>query len=482
MSLGFRGQGARVAAIVFVALAALVSIGQMARRAHPSNGGAAASAYHLDALAREVLEELVHIDTTTGTGSATRAVEAVRSRLLGAGFPAVDLVIAGPGGRKQNLVARYRGTGRRPPLLLLAHADVVEARREDWSVDPFTLLERGGFLYGRGTVDMKDMAAAFVSNLVGLREDGYCPDRDVIFALTADEEGGDANGVEWLLGNRRDLIDASLCLTEGGGGQIHDGRYAAYLVQASEKVSATFSIVARGPGGHSAVPGRENAVYRLAAALSRLATHQFPVSINDVTRPFFGRMAPVEGGSLGRDMSALVSGAVPDADAARRLSRHPYYNALLRTTCVTTSIEGGGAENTLPRTAAATVNCRLMPGSGADEVQQALAAAIADPAVSITLVGRTEPAPPSPVAREVLEAVAGTVGEMWPGVPVIPAMGTGTTDARFLRRAGIAAYGLGPFRNVEDNRAHGPDERIGVKQFHEEREFLYRLIKKLSGT
>lgn len=470
------------AVAALVALGALAAAGQVAR-----SGGAAsvrtatAPSFHLNRLALDVLRELVAIDTTVTAGSATRAAEAVRARLLNAGFAASDVVIAGPGGRKQNLVARYRGTGRRAPLLLLAHADVVEARREDWTVEPFTLLERGGYLYGRGTTDMKDMAAAFVANLASLRREGYRPDRDVILAFTADEESGDANGVEWLLRNRRDLIDASLCLTEGGGGQIHEGRYAAYTLQAAEKGYATFSLEARSPGGHSALPGPDNAIYRLAAALTRVAGHQFPAALNEVTRSFFARMGPVEGGSAGRDMSALGAGPVPDSESVRRLSRLPYYNALLRTTCVATGIDGGHAENALPQKATALLNCRLLPATEVSDVERALTQVVGDPAVSITLVDRTEPAPPSPPAGEVVNAVDEAAREMWPGVPVIPVMGTGTTDARFLRRAGIAAYGVGPFRDIEDNRAHGRDERIGVKQFYEEREFLYRVIKKLTG-
>ncbi|RPJ75171.1 MAG: M20/M25/M40 family metallo-hydrolase, partial [Acidobacteria bacterium] len=298
------------AVAALVALGALAAAGQVAR-----SGGAAsvrtatAPSFHLNRLALDVLRELVAIDTTVTSGSATRAAEAVRARLLNAGFAASEVVIAGPGGRKQNLVARYRGSGsNRRPLLLLAHADVVDARREDWSVDPFTLLERGGFLFGRGTIDMKDMVAAFVTNLIGLRGEGYRPDRDIVLAVTADEEGGEANGSEWLLRNRPDLIEASLCLTEGGGGQIHEGRYAAYTLQAAEKGYVTFSLEARSAGGHSSLPGPDNAIHRLAAALTRGASQQFPVALNEVTRTFFARMGPVEGGSVGRDMSAMVAG------------------------------------------------------------------------------------------------------------------------------------------------------------------------------
>ena len=480
---GVRSATVRAAAVALAALAVLVGAVQSGRPRQASSLRASlAPSYDPNVLARDVLAQLVALDTTEATGSTTKAAEAVAARFLAAGFPPSDVHVVGPGGRKQNLVVRYRGTGARKPLLLLAHLDVVNARREDWRVDPFTLLERHGFLYGRGTTDMKDMAAAFVSNLLTLRQEHHRPERDVVLALTADEEGGNANGVEWLLGNRRELIDASLALTEGGGGQVHEGRYAAYTLQAAEKAYVTFEVRARGAGGHSSVPGTDNAIGRLAAALTRITSLQFPVSLNEVTRAFFQRMATVEGGALGRDMTALVAGAAPDPDAARRLSRLPYYNALLRTTCAITGVEGGSGENGLPQSASALVNCRPLPGTSLAEVEGALKRVVADSAVAVAVVERTEPAPPSPLPGEIVGAVEAVAGEMWPGVPVIPAMGPGATDGRLLRPAGIPTYGVGPFRDIEDNRAHAVDERIGVKQFYEEREFLYRLIKNLTAT
>ena len=437
----------------------------------------------LDVEARAILQELVEINTAEPHGS-TAAALAMAARFRGAGFPEEDIHLAGPEERKQNLVVRLRGDGgSSKPLLLLAHLDVVEARREDWSSDPFTLVEREGYLYGRGTTDMKDMAACWVVTLLDMKRRGVRPVRDVVLALTADEEGGGANGVDWLVRNRRELIDAAVCLTEGGGGQIHDGRYVVYNLQAAEKVYLTFRLEATDAGGHSALPRAGNPISRLAAALTRLEAHRFPPRLNEVTRGFFTRMAEVESGSIGLDMRRLVSGEAGEADtAARRLSRLPYYNALLRTTCTTTRVEGGHAENALPQRATAWVNCRLLPEEVPDEVERALVQAVGDSQVSVSRVGEAHPGPAAPLLPEVVEAVSRAVGEMWPDVPVVPTMLTGATDGRILRRAGIPTYGLGAFKNVEDSRAHGRDERIGIRQFREERALLASIVTRLSGA
>jgi acetylornithine deacetylase/succinyl-diaminopimelate desuccinylase-like protein len=432
-----------------------------------------------DALARDVLRELVEINTTDSAGSTTRAAEAVAARLKLAGFSDEDVQVLGPNPRKGNLVARYRGTGARRPLLLLAHLDVVEARREDWSFDPFTFLERDGFFYGRGTSDMKDMASCWVANLIELKRQGYRPDRDIILALTADEEGGDSNGVQWLLKNRRPLVDAELCLNEGGGGQIQNGRYVVNNVQAAEKVYQSFALVVRNPGGHSSLPSKDNAIYRLAAALTRLSAYEFPARLNEVTREFFGRMSRIEQGNRARDMKALV-GPSPGAAVVARLSRSPYYNALMRTTCVATMLEGGHAENALPQMARAVVNCRMLPDEAADNVQRTLVRVVADPAVSVAPVEPASPGPASPLTPALVRALDRVTAAMWPGVPMVPVMGTGATDGKWLRMAGIPTYGLGPFEEVDANRAHGRDERIGARQFYEEREFLYRIIRALT--
>jgi len=432
-------------------------------------------------LAREIYRELVEINTTDSIGDNTRAAEAMAARLRAAGFPASDVQVVSPMPRKGNLVARLHGTDRRRPLLLLAHLDVVEARREDWSVDPFTFLEKDGYFYGRGTADDKAMAAIWIATLIRLRQEGYRPDREIIVALTADEETGPANGVEWLIEKHRSLIDAELALNEGGRGQVKDGRYLVNAVQASEKVYQSFQVEVTNPGGHSSLPPKENAIYRLAAALGRLAAFDFPVRLGEVTRAFFERMAALEGGATGADMKALLR-TPPEPAAVARLSQSPFYNAQMRTTCVATRLEGGHADNALPQMARAVVNCRALPGTPAEEVQETLVRVLADDALAVTSLAPAKPSAPSPLTPDIMGPVEAVTRAMWPGVTVLPIMGTGATDSLYLRRAGIRAYGVsGLFGDVDDNRAHGRDERMGVRQFHEGREFLYRLVKRLTS-
>ena len=428
-----------------------------------------------------IYKELVEINTVDPNGDNTRAAEAMAARLRAAGFPAGDVQVLTPQPRKGNLVARLRGTGKRRPLLLLAHLDVVEARREDWSLDPFTLTEKDGFFYGRGTGDDKAMAAIWIATLIRLRQEGYRPDRDIIVALTSDEETGPANGVHWLVEHHRDLIDAEVALNEGGRGQIKDGRYLANGVQASEKVYESFRLEVTNPGGHSSLPRKDNAIYRLAAALGRLAAFDFPVQLSEVTRAYFDRMASIAPGPEADDMKAVLR-TPPDAAALARLSDSPYHNALMRTTCVATRLEGGHADNALPQMARATVNCRILPGTPAGEVQATLVKVVADDSVTITSLAPAKPSPPSPLQPDVMGPVEEVTRELWPGVPVLPMMGTGATDSLYLRQVGIRAYGVsGLFGDVDDNRAHGRDERMGVRQLYEGREFLYRLVKRLSS-
>jgi acetylornithine deacetylase/succinyl-diaminopimelate desuccinylase-like protein len=468
--------------VVRLLVAFLFTFGAIAPGGRPARGntGQGTAAVAGDPLARDVLKELIEINTTDSVGSTTRAAEAMAARLKAAGFADSDMQVLGPDPRKGNLVVRLRGTRARRPILLLAHLDVVEARREDWSFDPFTFLERDGYYYGRGTSDMKDMAAAWVANLIRYRREGFTPSRDIIVALTADEEGGAFNGVDWLIRNHRDLIDAEYCLNEGGGGQIHNGRYTVLNVQAAEKVYLSFALVSKNPGGHSSLPVKDNAIYHLAGALSRLARFDFPVRLNEVTRAYFDRMSRVEKGQLAADLKA-VTARTPDPAAVTRLSRVAYYNALMRTTCVATELEGGHAENALPQTARAVVNCRLLPDESPSAVQQTLSRTVADTKVSVAPIGEPDLAPASPLNPGMMRGVEGVTSAMWPGVPVVPVMGTGATDGRILRRAGIPTYGLGAFENIEDNRSHGKDERIGVRQFNEEVEFLYRLVRTLAS-
>ena len=389
------------------------------------------------ALAREILEELIEIDTTDSTGDTTEAAEAMARRLLDAGFPEEDVNVLAPRAGKGNLVARLRGSGSAEPILLLAHLDVVEAHAEDWSFDPFTLLERDGFYYGRGTADDKAMAAIWIANFILMKQEGFVPSRDLIVALTADEEGGGYNGVRWLLANRRELIDAVFCLNEGGGGRMKDAVRLSNNVQLSEKIYQSFRLEVRNRGGHSSIPREDNAIYQLSQALVRIAEHQFPMQLDEITSTYFERMA---------------------------------------------SFVSGHAENALPQSARATVNCRIFPGSDASFVQAKLADVIADETITIVALHTATPSPPSPLSPEVVDAIERVTDEMWTGVPVIPTMSTGATDGLYLRNQGIPTYGVsGIFGEIDDIRAHGKDERIGIEAFFEGREFLDRLTRTLAG-
>ena len=437
-----------------------------------------------DARARDIFKQLIEINTTdTPAGSVTKAAEAVAARLKAAGFPAADVVVAGPDPRKFNLVARYRGTGARKPLLLLAHLDVVEARREDWSFDPFVFLEKDGYFYGRGTSDDKSMAAILTANLLRFKEEGFKPDRDLILALTADEEGGSFNGVEWLVKNKRELIDAEVAINEGGSGEMRKGKYQINQVQAAEKVYQDFRLESRNPGGHSSRPIRDNAIYHLSEGLARLEKFDFPANLGEITRTYFERMAGFEADSRVAAAMRAVAQPTPDRQAVRLLSgTSPYYNALMRTTCVATRLEGGHANNALPQLASANVNCRILPGESPASVKAKLEEAIADPKVAVAFVDEAKPSQPSPLTPTIMEPLETISAAMFPGVTVVPVMGTGATDGLYLRNAGIPTYGVeGIFYERDDNRSHGRDERVGVKQFFEGLEFQYRLIKALAA-
>ena len=437
-----------------------------------------------DSAARDIFKELIEINTTdTPSGNVTRAADAMAARLRAAGFPPADVQVLGPDPRKHNLVARLRGKGTKRPILLLAHLDVVEARREDWSTDPFTFLEKDGFFYGRGTSDDKSMAAHFVANLIRLKQEGASFDRDLILALTADEETGDFNGVDWLLRHHRALIDAEFAINEGGGGSMRKGKYRSNQVQASEKVYQDFRLEVKNAGGHSSLPIKDNAIYHLAAGLGRLAAHEFPVALNEITRTYFQRSALIEtDAAIAADMRAVAGATVDMAAAARLAAVQPYYNAMMRTTCVATLLEGGHATNALPQMARANVNCRILPGVPPAAVRDTLVQVLADPAISVTFVGEARPSRPSPLRPDVLEVIESLTKELYPGVTVIPVMSTGATDGLYLRNGEIPTYGVsGTFFDMDDVRAHGRDERIGVKQFFEGLEFQYRLIKGLAA-
>jgi acetylornithine deacetylase/succinyl-diaminopimelate desuccinylase-like protein len=435
-----------------------------------------------DARAREIFKQLVEINTTHSVGSTTVAAEAMAVRFKAAGFADADVRVLEEAPKKGNLIVRYRGTGAKRPILLLAHLDVVEAKREDWSFDPFVLTEKEGYLYGRGTADDKAMAAVFVANLIRLKSEGYVPARDIILALTADEEGGDKNGVRWLLANHRPLIDAEYAINEGGGGVMRKGRYVTNEVQAAEKVYQDVRLEVRNGGGHSSLPLKDNAIYRLSAGLSRLAAFDFPVQLNDITRAYFTRAAPAQSDAQTKADMLAVAKEPPDAAAAARLSaQSAYFNSLLRTTCVATRLDGGHAPNALPQLATANVNCRILPGQPVAAVITELTRVLADPAIQVSLVDEATPSKPAVLRDDVMSATETIVKSMFPGVPVVPVMSTGATDGLFLRNAGIPTFGVdGLFDDIDDVRAHGRDERVGVKQFFEDLEFQYRLIAALS--
>ena len=438
-------------------------------------------------LARTLLEELIEIDTTdTERGDNTRAARAMADALLEAGFPPEDVQVLAPDDfpTKGNLVARLRGTNPdADPILLLAHLDVVEALPEDWSPDlhPFEFLERDGYFYGRGTSDDKDECAIHTANLIRLRREGFVPERDIVIALTADEESGARNGVQFLLEEHRGLIEAAFALNEGGGGTERDGRKVSNNVQGAEKVYQSFRFIARNSGGHSSLPVRKNAIYDLAGVLLAVQDHEFPIMLNEVTEEFFERAADLIGGETGDAMRRIATDP-DDARALAVLARQPAYNARLRTTCVATLVDGGHAENALPQLAEANVNCRLLPDHDPLEVRAELERLAAPFDVTVEPRAEATPSPSSPLTDEVLGAITRITEEMWPGVPVLPVMSTGATDGLYLRNAGIPVYGVsGIFGDMDDVRAHGQDERIRIDHFHEGQEFLYRLVRALAG-
>src|ERR1700719_4157222 len=443
-------------------------------------------------LARDILKQLIEINTTDSVGNVTTAAEAMAKRLRDAGFAEGDIKVAGPNDRKKNLVARFRGTGKRKPILFIGHLDVVEALRADWTTDPFEFIEKDGYFYGRGTEDMKEGDAILVTNFIRLKNEGFLPDRDLILALTADEEGGSSNGVDWLLREHRDWIDAEYCINlDGGEFEKDKGKRLLAGIQASEKVYVDFQFESLNPGGHSSIPSPDNAIYHLAGALSRLQSFSFSVNINEITRSYFERNAALTTGQVAADMKA-VARQLPDPAAVQRLSAVPYYNSLLHTTCVATMLSGGHAPNALPQTARANVNCRIFPGEDPEEVHKALERVAADSKVSVTLVQHlgvdakpvpTATVPPSALLPEVVKAMEHTLNETYPGVPLVPTMSAGASDGKFTRTAGIPTFGIAcMFFELGDNRAHGKDERIAAQDFYDGVNFTYKLTRALSAS
>jgi acetylornithine deacetylase/succinyl-diaminopimelate desuccinylase-like protein len=443
-------------------------------------------------LSRDIFQQLVEINTTDSVGSTTIAANAMAKRLLDAGFPKQDVVVLGPNDRKGNLVVRFRGAGAAKPILFIGHLDVVEALRSDWTTDPFKFVEKDGYFYGRGTQDMKESDAILVTTFIRLKKSGFKPDRDLILALTADEEGGKSNGVNWLLKNHRDLINAAFVLNaDSGGVDLQDGKPITFNVEATEKLYGDYQLTATNPGGHSSLPGPDNAIYQITDALTRLKAYTFPFELNPVTRAYFARMSALESGQTAADMKGILK-TPPSLPAMKQLSEIPKYNATMRTTCVATRLSGGHANNALPQTASANVNCRILPSVSREEIRQQLIRIFHDPKVSVRYVNdagevmdtapTAKAVPPTDLKPEVMQPLTRLVAQMWPGIPVVPVMETGASDGKYTSEAGLPTYGInGVAIDIRDVRAHGKDERVGIDSYYRGVEFYDRFIRMLAG-
>ncbi|HTW80993.1 MAG TPA: M20/M25/M40 family metallo-hydrolase [Terracidiphilus sp.] len=451
----------------------------------------APAAARAEALA--IFKQLVETNTTdTPQGSVTAATAPLEMRFLDAGFPEADVHLIGPVPNKMNLVVRYRaeGTPAEKPVLFICHIDVVQALRSDWTTDPFKFVEKDGYWYGRGTQDMKDSDAALVETFLRLHREGYKPRRDLILALTADEEGGKSNGASWLVKNHRDLVDAAFVINpDAGGVDLENGRPTVAAVEATEKVYSDFQLTTTDRGGHSSLPRPDNAIYELMDALEKLQTYSFPFELNEVTRTYFANLAKRESGQTAADMLAILA-TPPDMAAAARLSQSPSYNSNFRTTCVATRLSGGDANNALPQIAQAIVNCRIFPGHSPEEIRRQLVGLFNDPKLSVKYVSdagvisdvapeRKAITPPPPIP-EVFEPLTKITDEIWPGVPVTPVMENGASDSIYFAQAGIPTYGYSAIAlDVDDVRAHGRDERLPEDSFWKSLDFFYAFAKAL---
>jgi acetylornithine deacetylase/succinyl-diaminopimelate desuccinylase-like protein len=440
-------------------------------------------------LALEIFKQLVEINTSDSVGSVTAASEAMAARLRDAGFADSDIHVLGATDRTKNLVVRLRGTGKRKPVLLIGHLDVVEARREDWTTDPYQFVVQDGYYYGRGTQDMKDGDAIMVATLIRMKKEGYRPDRDIILALTAGEESGLNNGVAWLGQNQRALIDAEFVLNHDGSVVSDNGKPIYIRIGATEKVYADFQLTVTSPGGHSSIPVPDNAIYQLAAGLDRLAHHEFPFELNDVTRAYYARTAAAATGQRAEDMRGILK-TPADPAAIERLSKDRIDHALTHTTCVATRLDAGHANNALPQTARANVNCRILPGHSAEETRLTLITILADPNIAVRYVGEngqihdtaeSKHGMATPALRpDVVKSVEKIAAEMWPGTPVIPTMATGASDAVYASAVGLPTYEVnGVAVDRDDLRAHGKDERVRVESFDRAVDFCYPFLKAL---
>jgi len=443
-------------------------------------------------LAHDIFQQLIETNTTDSVGNVTTAAKAMEQRLLDAGFPKEDIFLGGPNDRKENLVVRYRGTDAQKPILFIGHLDVVEAPRDEWHTDPFQFVEKDGFYYGRGTQDMKDNDAILVTTFILMRQQHYTPDRDLILALTADEEGGKSNGVSWLLKNHSELLKAGYVLNpDGGGVDLVNGKAVDVDLDATEKLYGDYQLMVTNPGGHSSLPVPDNAIYHVADALSRLQHYQFPFELNAVTRAYFQKLSTLESGQDASDMKAILQ-PHPDAAAIARLSANPEWNSMMHTTCVATRFNAGLANNALPQRAEAIVNCRILPGYTLEQIRQQLIGIFADPKVMVRYMDdagdvfdvapQRKQLPPAPLNPRVMRAMDKLASQMWPGAPVIPSMATGASDSVYTMMAGMPSYGIsGIALETDDIRAHARDERLPVASFYSGLDFYYQFIKLLTG-
>ncbi len=432
---------------------------------------------------RGLFKEMVETNTTLSSGSCTLAAERVAARLKAAGYADKDVTVVVPPEHPKwgALIATLPGTdAKAKPIMLLAHLDVVEAKRSDWTRDPLTLIEEGGYFYARGVSDDKAMAASFADAMVRYKTEGFKPRRGLKLALTCGEETSDTfDGVDWLLKNHRDLMDAQFALNEGAGGLLNAKGERVFLgIQAGEKVYQDYTLVTTNPGGHSSRPSKDNAIYHLSGALARLGAYDFPIAINEATRNHFARMGLIEGGETGAAMLAAAKNP-DDVAATSLLARDAGRNSMMRTTCVATMVNAGHAPNALPQRAEANVNCRILPGQKIEDVRDQLVKVFADDKIAVSMVGEPSPVSPPPPLTAAITAPIDTVSKaMWPGVPLVPAMSTGATDGRFMAAAGIPTYGLsGMFGDASGNGVHGLNERILVRSLYEGRDFLYSVVK-----
>jgi acetylornithine deacetylase/succinyl-diaminopimelate desuccinylase-like protein len=469
------------------ALATLLPLTAVAGAAPPAGDAV------YDALAHDIFKQLIEIDTSDSTGNVTTAAEALAQRFRDAGFPAADMTLLGMNARKQNLVVRLHGSGQHKPLLMLGHLDVVEAKREDWTTDPYKLVVKDGFYYGRGTIDMKDGDAVMAAALIRMKKEGFHPSRDLIAAFTADEEGGCCNGVNWLLKNHRELIDAEFVLNQDDWSVVseHGVPRVARLIGA-EKLYSDYQLVTTSRGGHSSEPRQENAIYELARGLTRLAPFQFPFELDSVNRGYFEQMAhEVAKGQEAEDMRAILK-TPPDAQAIARLSRDPQNVWVTRTTCTATRLAGGHANNALPQRAEALVNCRIFPGHSKEEIRQTIIKVLNNPQITVRYVADDgsifdqatdeRAVAPAPLRPEVVKAMTTLAEATWPGVKVIPSLDAAASDAKYTMAAGLPTYTFGGVAvDSDDVRAHGRDERVAVAEFYKWNRFFYRYVTQITA-